>query len=54
MINKLRPLSFPINQGLTPLMYACSDGNEALVKTLIEYHALLDTQVKPNYFTILL
>ena len=27
-------------------MYACAEGNEALVKTLIEHHALLDTQVQ--------
>ena len=26
-------------------MYACAYGNEALVKRLIECHALLDTQV---------
>lgn len=30
---------------MTMLMYACADGNEDLVRTLLEYHVLVDTQV---------
>ncbi|XP_015771165.1 PREDICTED: ankyrin repeat and BTB/POZ domain-containing protein 2-like [Acropora digitifera] len=35
-------------QGMTMLMYACADGNEDLVRTLLEHGVLVDTQVPNN------